>query len=72
MKINIERPPQTTFGKLSKGRAFEINGSIYIKGIGDIATAIHKNSGLMNAGECEVMREDLVVQYVTEITFKVG
>lgn len=73
MKINIERPTQTTFGKIRCGTAFETHpGDIYIKGKGQLATAIHKHAGHMNAGETEEFADDRVIQYVTEITFKVG
>lgn len=72
MKTIIERPTQTTFGKLRTGRVFETNGNVYIKGKGQAATAIHKDCGLMNAGETEDFADDRVVHYVTEITFKVG
>jgi hypothetical protein len=72
MNITIERPTQTTFGQLRTGRVFETQGHVYIKGKGQVATAIHKNGGLMNAGETEDFADDRVVHYVTEIKFKVG
>lgn len=72
-KVIIERPTETTFGKIRPGTCFEAGqGNIYIKGKDQTATAIHKNGGLMNAGEQEKFEDDRVIQYVTEITFKVG
>lgn len=73
-KIKIERPTETTFGKLNAGALFETQGHIYIKAEhdSDKATAVHKNGGLMNAGEIETFKPDRVVHYVTEAIFKVG